>query len=134
MTTRKDRATAEDVTKFLEGNILKLPSGSYHADCFTCKVCKTNLGGTPISLDDNDEIYCSKDYDRLFAVKCGACRQPIVPTSGQTTAQRLRALGQDFHPECFKCKTCGLILEDGCYPLDKKPFCMECFEERLNTC
>jgi hypothetical protein len=28
------------------------------------KVCQTNLGGNPISVDDNDEIYCSQDYDR----------------------------------------------------------------------
>jgi len=131
---RKRQGNCKRCRKFLEGNILKLPSGSYHADCFTCKVCQKNLGGQPISVDDNEEIYCSEDYDRIFALKCGSCKKPIVPVGDETTAPRLRAMGKDFHPHCFKCDTCGLILEDGCYPLDKKPFCMECFEERLNNC
>jgi len=120
--------------KMLEGNILKLPGGSYHTDCFTCKVCNVSLAGEAVSVDDKDEIYCSDDYDRMFAVKCGSCKMPIVPVRGETTAPRLRALGQDFHPECFKCQTCGVMLEDGCYPLDKKPYCIECFEDKLNNC
>jgi len=120
--------------EFLEGNILKLPGYSYHASCFTCKVCGDNLAGTPVSIDNNNEIYCGEDFDKLFALKCGACKQPIVPPKGETTAPRIRALNKDFHPDCFKCAGCNLVLEDGCYPLDKKPFCMDCFEEKLNNC
>ena len=28
----------------------------------------------------------------------------IVPKDGQTTAPRIRALGKDYHPPCFKCE------------------------------
>ena len=31
-------------------------------------------------------------------------RQSILPKRGETAASRLRALGRDFHPECFNCE------------------------------
>ena len=38
-------------------------------------------------------------FDTVFCY-----RQPILPKPGETAAARLRALGRDFHPECFKCE------------------------------
>jgi len=130
---KKQLGNCERCGKLLEGSILKVPGRSYHENCFSCKVCKTSLVGKTDAVDDSKEIYCSHDYDRLFAMKCSYCRQPIVPKAGETNVPRLRALGEDFHPDCFKCETCGLILEDGCYPFDKKPFCMECYEDKLKN-
>ena len=54
--------------------------------------------------DENKEIYCNKDYDKLFAEKCYKCKRPIVPTEGSKVAPKLRALGHDYHPDCFKCE------------------------------
>ena len=41
---------------------------------------------------------------RKFASSCSVCKLPILPKRGETVAARLRALGRDFHPECFKCE------------------------------
>ena len=41
---------------------------------------------------------------RLFAEKCYKCKRPIVPVDGGKVAPKLRALGQDYHPDCFKCQ------------------------------
>ncbi len=44
------------------------------------------------------------NFSRLFAEKCYKCKRPIVPTEGSNVAAKLRALGQDYHPDCFKCE------------------------------
>lgn len=106
---------------YLEGDILKIPGASFHAKCFNCKVCHVALSGD-VMTDDDRELYCNKCYDNQFAERCFSCKQPIV------AGARLRALGRDYHPECFRCESCGLILEDGCYPANNKPYCMDCFE------
>ena len=50
------------------------------------------------------QIYCTEDYNRKKAPKCSFCKKPIVPKEGQKTAPRLRALGRDYHPQCFQCE------------------------------
>ena len=97
--------------------------------------------------------YCLLNWSpfRLFAEKCYACKKPIVPKDGSNIAPKLKALDQNYHPECFKCQvsfnvnsikklvsyflfillflqSCGLILEDGCYPHKKKAYCFDCYE------
>ena len=50
---------------------------------------------------------------RLFAEKCYKCKRPIVPVDGGKVAPKLRALGQDYHPDCFKCQvTCYFDFND----------------------
>ena len=34
-------------------------------------------------------------------------REAILPKAGESSAPRLRALGKDFHPLCFKCQVIG---------------------------
>ena len=34
-------------------------------------------------------------------------REAILPKAGESSAPRLRALGKDFHPLCFKCQVCS---------------------------
>ena len=46
---------------------------------------------------------------RLYAVKCAKCHQPIVPDKNKTSVQRLRALDQDFHTECFCCDVSSIL-------------------------
>ena len=41
---------------------------------------------------------------RKFCSVCGRCNKPIVPKKGETRVQKLRALGKDFHLQCFKCE------------------------------
>ena len=46
---------------------------------------------------------------RKHAAVCSVCRLPILPRKGEAAASRLRALGRDFHPHCFRCEV-GLAL------------------------
>ena len=54
------------------------------------------------------QIYCTDDYNLKKAPKCSFCKKPIVPKEGQKTAPRLRALGRDYHPQCFQCEVGNL--------------------------
>jgi len=132
---RKLLGNCERCGKVVEGKILKVSEGFYHPDCFTCVVCKMNLVGVAFSRDDDKKVYCSDDYMKKHAVLCSACSEHIVPKKGETTAARIRALGRDFHPECFKCEDCGLVLDSRkpgseCYPVNNTPLCIECSKNR----
>jgi len=121
--------------KIVEGKILKVSGGFFHPDCFTCEVCKKSLVGVPFSLDEGKQLYCSEDYARKHASVCSVCREHILPKKGETSAPRLRALGRDFHPECFKCEDCTLLLDSRvsgaeCYPVANRPYCAQCSKNR----
>ena len=84
------------------------------------QTCKISLVGVPFNVDEMKNIFCadcfkryylnfSNSYNnfcesRKFASSCSVCKLPILPKRGETVAARLRALGRDFHPECFKCE------------------------------
>jgi len=132
---RKMLGNCERCGKVVEGKILKVSEGFYHPECFTCVVCDINLVGVPFSRDDDKKVYCSDDYKKKHAALCSACSEHIVPKKGETTAARIRALGRDFHPECFKCEDCGLVLDSRkpgseCYPVNNTPLCLECSKNR----
>ena len=57
-----------------------------------------------LELFSHVQVYCTEDYNRKRAPKCSFCKKPIVPKEGQKSAPRLRALGRDYHPQCFQCE------------------------------
>jgi len=116
----------------VEGRIMKISDDMvYHPDCFCCVVCNASVVGEPFSQDEESNIYCSADFIKKTAGVCSSCGEFIVPKEGESTTERIRALGKDFHSECFKCQDCGQVLnsvEDTtpCYPIDGQPYCAEC--------
>ena len=94
---------------------------------------------------------------RKKAPRCSFCKKPIVPKEGQKTAPRLRALGRDFHPQCFQCEVrhetsnnvnggkfkfsfqdCGLVLDARvkgreCYPFKNHVYCYRCNRKKLSS-
>ena len=66
--------------------------------------CDKKLVHESFISDDKFNIYCEEDYNRKKAAKCSYCKKPIAPKAGEKTVLRLRALGKDFHPDCFKCE------------------------------
>ena len=78
------------------------------SECFTCVACGKDLSHDEFVLDEQKTIYCTEDWAKKKAYRCVTCKRAIVPTEGQTKAPRLRALGKDYHPDCFKCEVCIL--------------------------
>ena len=107
----------------------------FHHNCLKCVVCERNMEGQQITLDKQNKIYCSRDYDKQFCSLCAVCNKHIVPKKGETRVQKLRALGKDFHLQCFKCEDCSLVLKPGtpgkeCWPIRNHVLCKRCNNKR----
>lgn len=107
----------------------------FHHGCMTCQVCNKNMEGKSITLDNKNRVYCTEDYTRKFCSMCAVCKKSIVPKKGQTKVPRLKAMGKDFHLDCFKCEDCSLVLSPGvkgkeCWPIGTHLLCYRCNERR----
>jgi len=118
--------------------IVRITGACFHPACFTCVECDKKLVHESFISDDKFNIYCEDDYNRKKAAKCAYCKKPIVPKPGQKTVPRLRALGKDFHPDCFKCEDCGMLLDSRvkgkeCYPWRNHVLCLRCNRKKFSS-
>jgi hypothetical protein len=89
-------------------------TGRYHKSCLVCHTC----GSAFLTADFyvlNDHPYCSQHYHELNCSLCFSCNHGIegqyletdewVPQSNRSRRHR-----QKFHPDCFRCRTCRIVL------------------------
>ncbi|XP_023665407.1 LIM/homeobox protein Awh-like [Paramormyrops kingsleyae] len=89
--------------------ILYAVGQAWHSTCLRCSLCQCELQMHPSLFCRDGKIYCQQDYYSLFSVgACARCAQPI-PSS--TLVMRSGAL--TFHPHCFTCQECNVILLPG---------------------
>lgn len=120
------------------GHMVRTSSAAFHPECFNCVVCNKDLSHDQFIMDDDKRIFCSEDWTKKKAFRCTTCKKPIVPEAGQTKAPRLRALGKDYHPACFKCQDCGLLLDAKVkgreiYPHKNNIFCLKCNRKQISS-
>uniref|UniRef100_A0A8C1SNQ5 LIM domain kinase 1 n=1 Tax=Cyprinus carpio TaxID=7962 RepID=A0A8C1SNQ5_CYPCA len=60
-----------------------------------------------LSLSLDGQFFCKKDYWSRFAEQCHGCSESI------TTGLIMVAGKHKFHPECFLCESCGMVIGDG---------------------
>ncbi|XP_028407501.1 PDZ and LIM domain protein 5-like [Dendronephthya gigantea] len=90
----------------------------YHQEHFTCTHCGKQLAGEGFHVENGDP-YCSQDYKELFCVKCYSCKQII-----RAGDRWMEAINQKWHADCFRCMTCGIVLENtGFYSAGNRVFC-----------
>uniref|UniRef100_A0A6B2ECH7 Putative focal adhesion adaptor protein paxillin n=1 Tax=Phlebotomus kandelakii TaxID=1109342 RepID=A0A6B2ECH7_9DIPT len=118
--------------------ILRATGKPYHPGCFCCIVCGKSLDGIPFTVDATNQIHCIEDFHKKFAPRCCVCKMPIMPEMGKEETVRVVALDRSFHPSCYKCEDCGLLLSSeaegrGCYPLDDHVLCKSCNAKRVQA-
>ena len=91
-------------------------TGRYHKQCFVCQACQR-----PFQTADfyvmNNQPYCARHYHELNDSLCTNCDRGI---EGQYLETELR---QKFHPYCFSCQECHIILRDDYYEFNGKTLC-----------
>uniref|UniRef100_A0A8C1N679 LIM domain kinase 1 n=1 Tax=Cyprinus carpio TaxID=7962 RepID=A0A8C1N679_CYPCA len=70
-----------------------------------CCVCNSVLSQWYYERDG--QFFCKKDYWSRFAEQCHGCSESI------TTGLIMVAGKHKFHPECFLCESCGMVIGDG---------------------
>ena len=51
-------------------NVLEAAGNSYHGHCLRCAECASILGPDDKFVARNNKVFCSKDYDSIFAPFC----------------------------------------------------------------
>ncbi|XP_063283415.1 LIM homeobox transcription factor 1-alpha [Pelobates fuscus] len=86
--------------------LLRISESLWHEQCAQCCVCKEPLESSCFYRDK--KLYCRKDYDKLFAVKCGSCLDTITSREFVMRAQK-----SVYHLGCFCCCVCERQLQKG---------------------
>ncbi|KAI1773366.1 hypothetical protein F4818DRAFT_105966 [Hypoxylon cercidicola] len=91
-------------------------TGRYHKACFVCTTCQEPFSSSTFYVL-NDQPYCEQHYHRLNGSLCGSCNRGI---EGQYLEDES---SKKYHPGCFRCGDCGVVLRDGYFDVDGKAYC-----------
>lgn len=91
-------------------------TGRYHKQCFVCRTCGDSFPTAEFYVFDNAP-YCEQHYHRLNGSLCGSCNRGI---EGQYLETETR---QKYHPGCFTCTTCRIVLRDGYFDVNGRRYC-----------
>ncbi|XP_013784173.1 LIM domain kinase 1-like isoform X2 [Limulus polyphemus] len=100
-------------------------NSDWHNDCFRCSVCDIPLSNWYFEKDGL--LFCKNDYWAKYGEACQNCGEII-------TGPVMVAGDHKFHPECFKCTSCGSFIGDGeSYALVErsKLYCGSCYKRHM---
>lgn len=91
-------------------------TGRYHKKCFACRTCGDPFPTAEFYVFENFP-YCEHHYHELNGSLCNSCDRGI---EGQYLETDMR---EKFHPRCFTCTTCRIVLRDGYYEVGGQKYC-----------
>ncbi|KAI1756398.1 hypothetical protein F4782DRAFT_331872 [Xylaria castorea] len=91
-------------------------TGRYHKACFVCATCKEPFSSATFYVHE-DRPYCEQHYHKLNGSLCRSCNQGI---EGQYLEDEVP---QKYHPGCFRCGDCGVVLRDGYFEVNGRSYC-----------
>ncbi|XP_023374527.1 actin-binding LIM protein 2 [Otolemur garnettii] len=113
--------------QFIEGEVVSALGKTYHPDCFVCAVCRLPFPPGDRVTFNGKECICQKcslptsvgnsAHLSQGLRSCGGCGTEIK------NGQALVALDKHWHLGCFKCKSCGKLLNAEYISKDGLPYC-----------
>nr|XP_057925834.1 LIM domain kinase 2 isoform X1 [Doryrhamphus excisus] len=106
---------------------MKVLQDTWHSACFQCSVCCDHL--TNWYYEKDGKLYCRKHYWEKFGELCHGC-------SLLMTGPAMVAGEHKYHPECFVCLSCKVVIEDrDTYALVErsKLYCGKCYKQVILT-
>ncbi|XP_075786921.1 actin-binding LIM protein 2 isoform X9 [Pelodiscus sinensis] len=113
--------------EFIEGEVVSALGKTYHPACFVCAICRLPFPPGDRVTFNGKECVCQKcslppaGSNSTFLIQalrnCGGCGSEIK------NGQSLVALDKHWHLGCFKCKTCGKLLNAEYISKDGVPYC-----------
>ncbi|XP_074807853.1 actin-binding LIM protein 2 isoform X6 [Natator depressus] len=113
--------------EFIEGEVVSALGKTYHPACFVCALCRLPFPPGDRVTFNGKECVCQKcslppaGSNSTVLVQalrnCGGCGSEI------RNGQSLVALDKYWHLGCFKCKTCGKLLNAEYISKDGIPYC-----------
>lgn len=113
--------------KIQDSSQMKVLQDTWHNACFQCSVCSDNLINWYYEKDG--KLYCQKHYWEKFGELCHGC-------SLLMTGPAMVAGEHKYHPECFVCLSCKVVIEDrDTYALVErsKLYCGKCYKQVVLT-
>uniref|UniRef100_A0A2K5CE07 Actin-binding LIM protein 2 n=1 Tax=Aotus nancymaae TaxID=37293 RepID=A0A2K5CE07_AOTNA len=112
--------------QFIEGEVVSALGKTYHPDCFVCAVCRlpfppgdrVTFNGKEWPFMESAEQGPARHLSQWWGcLCCGGCGTEI------RNGQALVALDKHWHLGCFKCKSCGKLLNAEYISKDGLPYC-----------
>ena len=98
-------------------------AGRWHKQCFVCRTCEE-----PFNTADfyvlNNHPYCEQHYHEKNGSLCAGCRRGIEGQYLETTSPGPNGrVERKFHPRCFTCTVCRVVLSDDYFEISGRVFC-----------
>lgn len=101
-------------------------TGRYHKACFVCHVCRAPFQTADFYVLENNP-YCAQHYHQLNGSLCAACDHgiegPCLQTEELVEPEHSSPRNQKYHPSCFKCRTCRIVLRGDYFEWDGHVYC-----------
>jgi paxillin len=111
----------------INGRVFEAMDKKFHLDCFTCEVDGHAIGAEAQFHVYDGKVYCGQHFEELFLETCSACHEII-------SEEYVKVFKNIYHPECWKCETCGTTLSrDTCEMYKTKFYCPPCHKQAVTT-
>lgn len=101
-------------------------TGRWHKQCFTCRTCAQPFATADFYVIDNHP-YCEHHYHEANGSLCSGCHRGIEGQYLETTSASESNGGpptdKKFHPRCFTCVDCRVVLRDDYFEIKGRVYC-----------
>ncbi|KAF1365062.1 hypothetical protein EJ07DRAFT_98460 [Lizonia empirigonia] len=112
----------------IEGEVVVACGATWHPGHFFCAQCGDPFQSDTPFVEKEGFAWCVGCHVNRFSARCRGCRKPVVD-------RVVKALGGEWHAECFCCVECHGPFADGRFFLrgEERPVCVACEERRLKA-